>query len=277
MGVLRQIVLGCSAAAIVAGAPAIALAQAQPSPAPAPTPAPQPAPLPPVPSGDPFDLRSRNDLDYSRMRAGESVSSFYADLQKQREQYVAAGDFADCVVNLNPGQARLLLDQAVPGKVKRTRSRGRFLNRFQGCVSSQSRISEPLLNGALAETVVARTVPVDALPAAGNEKTVKSFMTSVELKQRSGTDPLPLIQLTAQCRTGFAPQQARAVLDTPLGSEEQKKAIGLLHALTPACDSFEVPEPMDVHFERAYIAQAVYYWSDFAPAFTQQEQSKRDI
>jgi len=105
-----------------------------------------------------------------------------------------------------------------------------------------------------------------AVPGPGNADTVKAFIKAVKAPSAKTDDPFVMGQLGAECRTGFAPMQVRALLATDPGSEAEKGALAVLKAVTPQCASFTVPDkPLTSYFERAFSAQALYHWTGLGP------------
>ena len=73
-------------------------------------------------------------------------------------------------------------------------------------------------------------------------------------------------QFEAECRVGFAPRAARALLATAPGSPEEKNTLSVWKTVTPQCNSFKAADkPLTAWFERAFAAQALYHWVDLAP------------
>lgn len=203
------------------------------------------------------------DSDYYDAAHREGRMELLNDVGKQSENWTIASRFAECVVNLNEDRARLLLDQAVEGKAKQKLDLGRFLNRMQGCVIAREGIDRDFLRAAMAERiVVAKNGP---MPAAGDKDAVMGFIQTVKVTSSDHSDPFIAGQLVAECRTGFSPVAARALLATEPGSPAEAGALAAMKAVTPQCDGLDKAKTkLTPLFERAYAAQALYHWIDYA-------------
>jgi hypothetical protein len=178
----------------------------------------------------------------------------------------SAKTFAHCVVGMDADQARLMIDQAVLEKDQARRSTGRFLNRFQGCVTGRRGMVSALFYGALAEEVLARR-PADApVPQPGNAEQVTEFIRSIDKGFYGSQSDMPKYQIVAECRAAFAPGQALDVLALDPASEAHANALDVVRALTPQCDALDKDLKRNAYIERAYLALAVYHWSNFSAA-----------
>lgn len=210
---------------------------------------------------DEFGLR----VAYDSQRDYTSRMAFLADPQRQEETWNMARKFASCAVGYNAQRVRDLLDQAVESKKSKKVELGKFLNRNQGCVATYIGFDRDFLRGTMAEALVT-SESAPAIPPSGDAESVKKFMKAVKAPSAKADDPFIVGQLAAECRTGFAPMQVRAVLATEPGSQEEQGALAALKAVTPQCASFEVAnKPLTPYFERAFAAQALYHWLDLGP------------
>ena len=210
---------------------------------------------------DEFGLR----VAYDSQRDYTSRMAFLGDLQRQGETWDAARKFASCAVSYSEERVRDLLDQAVESKNAKKAELGKFLNRNQGCVATYMGFDRDFLRGTMAEAIVT-SANAPAIPAAGDADSVKQFIKAIKAPSAKADDPFIVGQLAAECRTGFAPTQVRAVLATEPGSKEEEGALAALKAVTPQCASFEVAnKPLTPYFERAFAAQALYHWMDLGP------------
>jgi hypothetical protein len=205
---------------------------------------------------------------YDSQRDYTNRVEFMSDLRRQGETWDAAWKFAACAVGFNAERVRDLLDQAVEKDGGKKVDLGTFLNRNQGCVASYTGVDRDFIRGAMAETLLtAQGAP--AIPAPGDADAVKAFIKAVKAPSAKTDDPFVMGQLGAECRTGFAPMQVRALLATEPGSEAEKGALAVLKAVTPQCASFAVADkPLTPYFERAYAAQALYHWTGLGPKLT---------
>lgn len=211
------------------------------------------------------------EAEYDSKRDYVGRASFLEDTQRQMEVWQASARFASCAVNFSEERARGLLDQAVEkkGASKKQVKLGEFLNRNQGCVVAAGGFDRDFLRGNLAEVILTDPASTPSIPGPGDVDAVKAFIKAVKAPSAKTDDPFVLGQLAAECRTGFAPIQVRAMLATEAGSASEKGALAVLKAVTPQCDSFAIADkPLTPWFERAFAAQALYHWVGLAPTLT---------
>jgi hypothetical protein len=202
------------------------------------------------------------DSTFNTQRMAEARAELLNDHNRQAENWQAAGRFASCATDMNQNRVRELLDQAVEGKAGKRVELGDFVNRNQGCVVAVGGIDRDILRGALAERVVTASNP--ELPPPGNAESVMTFLKAVSVPRMDKDDPFIAGQLLAECRVGFAPVAARALIATEAGSQAEAGALAAMKAVTPQCNSLDTAETkLTPWFERAYAAQALYHWIGF--------------
>jgi len=200
---------------------------------------------------------------YNNLRASEARVEFLTDVSRQAEDWYSASKFASCAANLNRDRVRELLDQAIDGKAKKRVQLDDFVGRNQGCVLSAGKLDSDFIRGALAESVV--TTGEERLPPPGTAENVTAFIKTVTVPRMEKDDPFVAGQLVAECRVGFAPGAARALLATEAGSPGEAGALAAMKAVTPQCNSLDTAKlKLTPHFERAFAAQALYHWIGFA-------------
>ncbi|MXO59575.1 hypothetical protein GRI89_08475 [Altererythrobacter salegens] len=203
---------------------------------------------------------------YNSQRDYTARAAFLEDSQRQKESWDGAQHFADCAVGFNEQRVRDLLDQAVPSRKAPKLELDQFIKRNQGCVQVASGLDRDFLRGAMAEAIIVASSNRVTIPASGNVESVKAFLAAVKAGSAKTDDPFVMGQLEAECRTGFAPIPVRSVLAMEAGSPAEKDALDALKSVTPQCDSFKVADkPLSQWFERAFYAQALYHWVNFAP------------
>lgn len=199
---------------------------------------------------------------FNTLRAGKARLELLANPGQQQEHWQAADRFASCATNLNSDRVRELLDQAVEGKAKKRIELGDFVNRNQGCVVAAGGIDGDFLRGAMAQHIV--TGSSEALPPPGDATAVMKFLKTVSVPKMDKDDPFIAGQLVAECRVGFAPIAARALLAAEADTPAETGALAAMKAVTPQCDSLDTAKTkLTPRFERAYVAQALYHWIDF--------------
>ncbi|WP_145960892.1 hypothetical protein [Sphingosinithalassobacter portus] len=171
--------------------------------------------------------------------------------------------FGMCVAGSNLNEARIMIDQGLTDESVEHRSPARFLNRFQGCVASRNALSSVLFYGGLAEGVLAEQADVVATLAPGSTEQVTAYIKGINPRFYGATGDRPTIQLATECRVGFAPGQARAVLEFEPGTPEYDQAVNVLRAATPQCAEIDKDVTRDVYIERAYLNIALYHWMRF--------------
>jgi hypothetical protein len=218
-------------------------------------------------SGASSDDLGRLQSVYDSQRDYTSRMEFLSDSARQGETWLAAQKFAECAVGFSEDRVRNLLDQAVEGKAKGKKiDVGEFLNRNQGCVATYMGFDRDFMRGAMAEAILTAEEGAPTIPGPGSADAVREFIKAVKAPSAKTDDPFVVGQLAAECRTGFAPMQVRALLDSEPGSAAEKGALNVLKAVTPQCASFAVADkPLTSQFERAFAAQALYHWVDLGP------------
>jgi hypothetical protein len=219
--------------------------------------------LPPRQGGsetDPGALEST----FNSLRAGKARMELLNDPGRQSEHWDASNRFASCAIGFNSDRVRELLDQAVEGKAKKRVELGDFVNRNQGCVVAAGGIDGDFLRGAMAQHIV--TGSSDALPPPGDSAAVMKFLKTVSVPKMDKDDPFITGQLVAECRVGFAPVAARALLATDVDTPAETGALAAMKAVTPQCNSLDTAKTkLTPRFERAFAAQALYHWIGFDP------------
>lgn len=233
---------------VIAALPAALFAQGLPNPDRAPS-----------TSNDEGGLTTR----YNSLQAENSRAEFAADDARQAASWSEAKRFASCAIGFSTDRVRGLLDEPLAGS--RKVDFDDFLNRNMGCVITAGALDRDFLRGALAEGIITDPESAAPIPVGGNADKVREFIRSVKIAN-SGTDnPFSMAQMAAECRVGFAPIQARALLATEPGSAAEKGALTVWKSVTPQCDGFKVADkPLSGWFDRAYSAQALYHWMGFA-------------
>lgn len=199
---------------------------------------------------------------FNTLRAGKARMELLDNHSRQRDNWEAADRFASCATNLNAERVRELLDQAIEGKAKKRVELGDFINRNQGCVVAAGGIDGDFLRGALAQHIV--TGNSEALPPPGDSAAVTKFLKTVSVPKMDKDDPFIAGQLVAECRVGFAPVAARALLATEVDTPAEAGALAAMKAVTPQCNSLDTATTkLTPRFERAYAAQALYHWIGF--------------
>lgn len=199
---------------------------------------------------------------FNTLRAGQARMEFLSDTGRQSENWDAANRFASCAANLNSDRVREVLDQAVEGKAKKRIDLGDFVSRNQGCVVAAGGIDGDFLRGAMAQHIV--TGSSDPLPPPGDSTAVMKFLKTVSVPKMDKDDPFIAGQLVAECRVGFAPVAARALLATEADTPAEAGALAAMKAVTPQCDSLDTAKTkLTPRFQRALAAQALYHWIGF--------------
>jgi len=196
----------------------------------------------------------------------ESLKSRMELLERPAEQsgqWDIASRYARCAISLNEDRVRLLLDQGVEGKAPRRLEFEDFLRRNKGCVIASDNLDRDVLRAAMAEQIV--TAMETALPPPGSSESVTAFIRSVKVPQMDKNNPFAAGQLLAECRVGFAPVAARALIATEPGSQAEAGALAAMKAVTPQCDNLDTAKTkLTPWFERAFASQALYHWIGFA-------------
>lgn len=185
------------------------------------------------------------------------------DVEKQVQNYVSARRFANCAYDRSSGRAHTLLNQHVPDADAAELSLPDFARRVIGCFSTSNPMDSDFVRGALAEQAVSSHIPDSIYDEPGNAEMVRQFLRSVELWNGGSDKPMSRAQLIAECRVGFAPGAARAVIATEPSSEGQAAKLDQLRATTPECDELASEDGVPDLYQRAFTAQALYHWAGF--------------
>ena len=210
-------------------------------------------------NGNSSEIESyQNDL-----KAAEARANLLADPLALRNNWDTARRLASCAVSLNPDRAETFLKQDMPSLGVPLLEMNKYLDRVRGCAPTNIRLDPAFVRGALAEDILVDPKTAPEIPGPGDSKKLMDFIGAVAISgDRTGT--FGKAQMAAECRTAISPIGARGVLATEPGSQAEVGAFAALDSVTTTCDQLDPSEEMPTYFRRAFLAQSLYHWTNFA-------------
>ncbi len=192
-------------------------------------------------------------LDNERqLRAAEPKQSTLPAGFEDKQATLA--DFADCAIAQAPERTAELL-ATTPG----TREEGQALRKFvslDSCTRGRSFVSARTgeMRGALAEAALLRDAARLAALAA------RVGVTPARISETAaGTRPFVIAY--GQCIAGAAPSQSVALIATPHGSDDEKRAMLAIGEPLKACMPEGVAYSLNIRDVRNHVADALYRMS----------------
>jgi len=189
--------------------------------------------------------RSPRNVFYQRLL----VENFHRNTPGAIRAYEAHLAVADCVVDLSGERTGRLLGGAGTEDPRYRRLNGAMFRQYNTCSSINylARLSPSVLNAAIAERLVLREVPSTSGEAPG-------AATTADLQEPEAAR----FQALARCIVAQAPAQARAVLQTPVGTDAERAALGALYASPSSCEVGTAPADTPLLVQRARLAEGLY-------------------
>ena len=213
---------------------------------------------PPSSMGRWGEFRARQDeqrrLDGERqLNAAEPKQGTPAPGYEDKQATLA--DFADCAVAQAPERTAELL-----ATTPNTREEGQVLRKFVGldsCTRGRAFVSARSgeMRGALAEAALLR----DAARLAALAARVGATPSRIS-ETAAGTRPFVIAY--GQCIAGAAPSQSVALIATPHGSDDEKRAMLAIGEPLKACMPEGVAYSLNIRDVRNHVADALYRMSE---------------
>ncbi len=194
--------------------------------------------------------------------AEEARASLMQDPQAMRTNWDTARRFAKCANSLNRDRSERLLKQDMPSLNEPRLDLDKYIARMSNCAPTNISIDPAFMRGALAENIMVDETAAPDIPQAGDSAKLTAFISAIAISGDK-TGNFAKAQMAAECRTAINPIAVRGLLATEAGSELEKGAFAALNAATSTCDQLKPADDMPLYFQRAYLAQALYHWTNF--------------
>ena len=192
----------------------------------------------------------------------EARASLMQDPQAMRTNWDTARRFAKCANSLNRARSERLLKQDMPSLGESRLDLPKFLDRMKNCAPTNISIDPAFMRGALAEDILTDENSAPEIPPGADSAALTKFISSIAISG-SKTGNFAKAQMAAECRTAINPIAVRGLLATEVGSVLEESAFTALNAATSTCDQLKAENDMPLYFQRAYLAQALYHWTNF--------------
>jgi hypothetical protein len=168
--------------------------------------------------------------------------------------YAGATSIASCLARRGRDQAGSFLGGTLMGDPDYNRIGEVLTKRYSNCATNSAASTARAISGALAEQLLLKQEPALEEHATGvPEAAAHAFFG----------DLIGVVTFdnVAGCLAVYSPGLVYKLIQTKVGSDEQKAALQALYGQTPRCKMSAPPEQIDPADQRGTLATALYKWT----------------